>query len=105
MAQQMQKYVGFIEMNDGTEFGPIRVGLATKIQAEKTSKANNWAPDRDGATINSFMAYHAAKTAGLIDITWDEFKANVLDATTATLEVDQDTTDAEDPTHPAATAD
>lgn len=104
MTQQMQKFVAFIEMQDGTEFGPIRIGLKTKIQSEKTAKANNWSQERDTATLNAFMAWHAAQTVGAFDLTWDEFTANVLDATTAELEVAEGTTDAEDPTQPAATA-
>lgn len=104
MTQQMQKFVAFIEMEDGTEFGPIRIGLKTKIQAEKSSKANNWSQERDSAVINSFMSWHAAQTAGAFDLTWEEFSANVFDANTVELARVEDSTDAEDPTRPAATA-
>lgn len=104
MAQQMQKFVAFVEMKDGTDFGPIRIGLKTKMQAEKSSKANNWSQERDGAILNAFMAWHAGQQAGVFDLTWDEFNENVFDASTETLEVPEGTTDAEDPTQPAATA-
>lgn len=104
MAQQMQKFVGYIEMQDGTEFGPVRIGLKTKMQAEKSAKANNWSQERDGALLNAFMAWHAAQAEGLFDLTWEEFNDNVFDATTMLLEVPEGTTDAEDPTRPAATA-
>lgn len=104
MAQQMQKFVAFIEMQDGTEFGPVRIGLKTKIQAEKSARANNWTQERDGATLNAFMAWHAAKEVGEITLTWDEFLAHVFDANTVELDKVEGETDAEDPTQTAATA-
>lgn len=104
MAQHMQKYIGFIEMQDGTEFGPIRIGLKTKMQTERSTKANNWSTSNDVSTINAFMCWYAGKEAGEFDMSWDEFLAQVFDANTVELEAPEKTTDAEDPTRPAATA-
>lgn len=100
MTQTMPKYVAFIELNDGSEYGPIRVGLASKIQANKTARANGWDPERDVSTLNAFMAWHAATTAGLLSMGWDEFLATAMDAITVPLDGDAPA-DSEDPTRPA----
>lgn len=99
MAQTMPKYVGFIELKDGTEHGPFRIGLATKIQTSKTTRANGWDPERDQGILNGFMAWHSARERGLIEMGWDEFLEQVEDAVTVKQE-SQDTEDEEDPTKP-----
>lgn len=99
MAQTMPKYVGFIELKDGTEIGPFRIGLKTKLQVTKTSQANGWDQERDSPLVNAFMAWHSAKQRGLIDLSWVEFQDQVEDALTVAQE-NQDTEDEEDPTKP-----
>ncbi|MFF5793965.1 hypothetical protein ACFY5D_18125 [Paeniglutamicibacter sp. NPDC012692] len=106
MAQEMKKFVGFIEFEDGRVIGPFRVGLKTKLQSTKSARANNWDEERDASQITSFMAWHAAKAAGLHDLSWDEYNEAVFDAQVVELEKDADVIgdDSEDPTQPAALA-
>lgn len=105
MTQRLPKSVAMIELADGTELGPVRVGLATKLQASKTAKAKGWDMERDAIEVSSFMAWHAAKHAGLLDMTYEDYTAQVFDA--GVFEADEDTeaaagADAADPTGPAA---
>lgn len=102
MAQRLPKTVAIIEMQDGTEIGPVRVGLATKLQASKTAKAKGWDMERDAIEVSSFMSWHAAKGAGLLELSYEEYSASVFDA--GVFEADPEdaaAADAADPTNPA----
>lgn len=96
----MTKYVGYIELETGEEIGPFRVGLKTKIQAGKTSKARGWQQERDAAEISAFMAWHAAKSKGLIDMPWEEFIDATVDSSVEELTADEAEADQDDPENP-----
>lgn len=96
------KYVAYIELDSGKELGPVRVGLKTKIQAGKTAKAQGWNQERDAVLLNAFMAWHAAKAEGLVDMPWDEFLNVARDTDVQMLEDDDE--DPENPTNPASLA-
>lgn len=101
----IRKFQGFIEYLDGREIIGFRVGLKTKIQAEKTARAQGWKPEADAATMNAFMAWHAAHEQGLITEKWAEFVDAVMDASTVEMEDDGAAAeDSDDPTEPAASA-
>ncbi|MGJ9424728.1 hypothetical protein ACHABX_02655 [Nesterenkonia halotolerans] len=76
-----QKIFGFIELADGTEHEDFRVGLPSKLQAERTARARNWDPETQHNQVAAFTAWHAAcKVHKLIDMTFDEFMDTAVDA-------------------------
>lgn len=87
------------ELADGTTWDNVRVTLASKIQLEKSCKANRWDTSEDQFTTSAFLSWHTARTAGLIDCKWSEFLEQAVDAgITATTAEDTDA--GEDPTQP-----
>ena len=99
------KTYGYFELEDGTEAEGLRVTLKTKIQSEKSARANGWDPERDANVLGAFAAWHAAQQAGATTLEWSAFLDAAVDAG-----IYQDTpedqaapgADAEDPTQPAA---
>ena len=100
--QRMPKAVAFIEMKDGREFGPVRVGLKSKMQGSRTAKAKGWDQTRDAVQIAAVMAWHAAREAGHLDgVSYEQFEDQALDAGVYDLAPEDDAEPAEgDPTSP-----
>jgi hypothetical protein len=96
------KTYGYFELADGTEHSGIRVTLKTKIQAEKSARANGWDPQRDSNIMGAFAAWHAGKGSGLVDLDWGTFLDNAVDAGLYQEDDEDQGIDPEDPTRPAA---
>jgi len=98
------KTYGYFELEDGTEAEGLRVTLKTKIQSEKSARANGWDPERDANMLGAFAAWHAAKAAGATELDWQAFLDTVVDAGIY-QETPEDqagqVADPEDPTQPA----
>ena len=99
MTQQMPKYVAFIEMKDGAEHGPLRITFATRAQTSRTVKARHWG--EDDARADAFMAWHAAKTAGITVPEFEPFLEQITDVAVVPLEpAAEDEQDPSDPSSP-----
>lgn len=92
----INKSYGYYEL-EGKEFGPHRVGIKTKLQYEKTSKARGWKADENPFTTTLFFVWHASqKEHGL---SFEDFSAQVDDV--AIVDEDDEAEDGElglDPT-------
>ena len=102
MTSTRPKTFGYFELEDGTEAEGIRVTLKSRIQAEKSARANGWDPERDANMLGAFVAWHAAKHAGQLDLEWSTFLDTVVDAGIYQQESDAAEADADDPTRAAA---
>ncbi|MEZ2371036.1 hypothetical protein [Arthrobacter sp. RCC_34] len=80
MLNTPQRSTAYYETKDGDIHGPYRVGIASKLQYEKTAKARGWDADEKPFTLNLFFAWHASKQAGAHEQTFDEFTAATFDA-------------------------
>lgn len=87
----------YAELNDGTTYSGVRVPLASKLQWEKTAKAQRWEPEANPFTFGAFLAWHVGKATGRHTLTWEQFRDTAIDAGI------EDEADAEDPTPPPAT--
>lgn len=95
------------ELEDGTEWANLRVGLPTKIQLERTAKANRWDTEEDEFTVSAFMSWHLSRAKGLHNLSWDEFLKAAIDAGVTGKPVGETAPDdgeaaTEDPTRPGA---
>lgn len=103
MSTPAPKTYGYFELEDGTELSGIRITLKTKIQAEKSARANGWDPQRDSNIMGAFAAWHAAKDTGQVDTDWATFLDTAVDAGLYQEDAeDAEVADPEDPTQPAA---
>lgn len=104
MSHQLPTIYAYGELQDGTTWANVRVTLATKIQYERSAKANRWDPAEDDFLSSAFMSWHAAKAAGHHHMGWDEFLSAAVDAgvTRRELEETDDPDQEEDPTRPVA---
>lgn len=102
------KTLAWAELADGTEFEDVRVTLATKVQYERTARANKWDHEAMPFTTSAFFAWHAARLAGALpaDMTFDQFMSQVIDAGVENETPDdtegEDLDDPDRPTDPAS---
>ncbi len=80
-------------LRDGTTWKDVPVGVASRIQWERTAVVNKWATDTHTLTFAAFLSWHASKRAGIHDLTWDDFVE-------AADEANVDTSDSDDPEGP-----
>lgn len=97
------KTFGYFELEDGTEADQLRVTLKSKIQAEKSARANGWDPQRDSNILGAFAAWHAGKQAGATTLDWQTFLDTAVDAGIYQEDTEDqaEVADPEDPTRPA----
>lgn len=70
----INKLYAQMEFADGRE-ETTRVLLADKLKYEQTARIHKWDPEPNTLTGQIFLAWAAAKRAGLTDSGFDEFKA------------------------------
>lgn len=97
----MRKVYASAELTDGATYSDVRVTLASKLQLERSMKANKWSTADNDFTIGAFLAWHAGKTAGKHALTWEEFLDAVVDAGVTAADTDEPV-DLLDPTQQAA---
>lgn len=90
---KMNKIAGYFEDQHGVEHGPFRIGLADKLQYERTAKARGWDAEADSITSDVFLVWHASKRAGAHDLSFEEFTSTMTDAAAQKFE-EEDTEDA-----------
>lgn len=106
LTENAQSLYAFGELDDGTTWEGLRVPLASKLQWERTSKANGWTTDHNMFTFAAFLSWHTAKRAGRIDLEWKAFLEHVVDASVdpdppAAASTDDAADSGEGPTNPA----
>lgn len=91
------------ELADGTEWANVRVTVATKVQLERSMRANRWDVETNPFTTAAFMSWHAARAAQAIpsDLDFERFLAEAVDAGVTN---DVPTSDEADPDRPTQTA-
>lgn len=94
---EIKKQFGLYEL-DGKVYGPVRIGLKSKLQYERTAKQRKWDAETEPMHAITFWIWHAAKERGLHELSFDEFIEQVEDVQT------DDSDDADDPTVAADTA-
>lgn len=77
---KIEKQYGWAELQDGTTWEGVRVPFASKVAYERTARTRGWDAEKQPFTTGAFWSWHAAKTAGITSLGWDEFLANVVDA-------------------------
>lgn len=97
----MKHTIATVELEDGRTL-KARVGIATKMQWEKSAKAQGWNADDNPFTVNLFWAWHATRHAGQHDLSWESFVAAAVDADLDVVEAPAGEADP-DPTQTAAT--
>lgn len=99
----MRPTIADFELTDGTVHEGIRVTLASKIQFERSARANRWDPEENPFTTAAFLAWHAAKLRGLIDLDWDRFLVECVDVSVTNPEpAAPEADDTDRPTEPAS---
>lgn len=74
-----KKTLAYYELDGQPVMGPVRVGLKTKLQYERTSKARGWDVESQPFTTSLFWAWHASKLAGNHDLSFDDFSSQAVD--------------------------
>lgn len=76
-------------MLDGTEYGPVPVIHADKVRWEHTAHVNNWSAEKNPQTLNAFITWAALKRNGDIDLSYEDFAAQLEVAETRKVEDDK----------------
>ena len=79
----------------------LPITFQDKLAYERTSRARKWTEADNPITTNGFLAWHAAKRLGRLDMTFEEFCAEdgPVEDVTARM-VDASSITGEDPTRP-----